>query len=171
MKIPVLLMASLILAGLTTAQNIEKDDLNGEKINQTELEGQLEILFNNGEKYEDNLTKINEGIQEKVPGSVRSVVLGSDVNVRVGDATLGVKTNKTGVTGFESEGLENPDMNITTDQETIMKIANSDNTVEEFREAFHGEGIKVETNSVKTTVLVGVANIISKGYGIIQGII
>jgi hypothetical protein len=62
-------------------------------------------------------------------------------------------------------------MNITTDGDTILNITKSESPVESFREAFHGEGIKVETNSVKTTVTVGAVRIVSGAYGLVSGLI
>lgn len=166
MKKLLIFILLISISGIAATQSA-----NNSEYAASDLESNLDKAFNQAEMYEENLTEINKALRKNIPKSIRSIVLGSDVNVKIGEAVLGVKTDKTGITGLDSEGLEDPEMNITTTEQTVIDIANSETPVERFREAFHGDGINIETNSLKTTVIIIFAKVVSGLYGFLNGLI
>lgn len=121
------------------------------------------------EQIEENLDQVNQAIDETLPGPLKSLIMGDKVNFEVDNTTIGIKSNNSGITGVEEGGVEDPTLEISMEEETVEKVLESDNTTEEFREAYEGDGIEVEAHSWKNKIVFGAIELANKAYGIIAG--
>ena len=137
-------------------------------IPQIEQEVDIEEALNETDRIENNLQQINQVVDETVPDPIASIIFGDKVNFQVNDTTIGISTNDTGVQDVKENGYEEPTLEIKTDEETLKEITSSQVGPENFREAYHGDGITVEAHSVKNKVVFGVVNTTSKIYGFIN---
>lgn len=130
----------------------------------------LEKGLENADEIEENLDEVNQMLEEEMPDRLRSLVLGDRVNFGVGDTVLGIKSNESEVTGVEEGGVENPTLEISMEEETIENIMTSNDSMQEFREAYHGEGIDVEAHSLRNKIIFGVITVVSTAYGFLSGL-
>ena len=133
-----------------------------------ETDQDLEEALQETEQIEQNLEDVNQMIDETVPDRVASIILGDNVNLQVDDTTIGIESNSSGVTGVEENGFENPDLEISMDSQSIERIMTSENTAEEFREEFHGDGINVEAYTWRNRISLGVVTTTSRVYGFVS---
>ena len=130
----------------------------------------IEEALQNTEEIEENLDEVNQGIDETLPDRMKSLLFGDDINFQVDNTTIGIETNSSGITGVEEGGLENPDLEISMDEDTIQRIMESDNPGEEFTEAYTGEGIDVQAYSFRNKVIFGVVNTGTRVYGFVNSL-
>lgn len=122
------------------------------------------------EEMEQNLDKINEQVDQNLPGPLKSLVLGDRVNFKVDNTTLGIKSNESEITGFEQGGVDNPTLEISMEEDKIEEILESNNTMDSFSQAYEGDAIQVEAHSFRNKVVFGAVNLANKAYGFFSGL-
>jgi len=147
---------------------IEETEQIETDIPEIEEEVDVEEALQQTDQIEENLDQVNEIIDETVPSSIASIIFGDKVNFQVEDTTIGIATNDSGVTEVEEEGYEDPTLEIKTDEQTLNEITSSEDAPETFREAYHGDGIDVEANSIKNKIVFGAVNTSSRIYGFVN---
>lgn len=130
----------------------------------------IEQALNRTDEIEENLGQVNEALQEQIPGVLRSLILGDKVNFRVDNTTIGIRSNSSGITGVEEGGVENPTLEISMEEDRIRNILESNNSAEEFRQAYEGEGVEVEAHSFRNKIIFGAVNLANKAYGLVEGL-
>ena len=128
----------------------------------------IEDALEDTEQIEQNLEQVNKMVDETVPDRIASIILGDNVNMQIDNTTIGIATNSSGVTGVEEGGFEDPDLSISMDSQSIERIMTSENTAEEFRDAYHGEGIEVEAYTWRNRISLGIVNTASRVYGFVS---
>ncbi len=152
--------------GSVTDVAVRTDEFDTDVPDQTDQD--LEEALQETEQIEQNLEDVNQMIDETVPDRIASIILGDNVNLQVDNTTIGIETNSSGVTGVEENGFENPDLEISMDSQSIERIMTSENTAEEFREEFHGDGINVEAYTWRNRISLGVVTTTSRVYGFVS---
>ena len=153
-------------AGLVSEVAVRTDEFNTD-IPRNQSEQSIEEALQDTEQIEENLDQVNKVVDDTVPDRIASIILGDNVNMQVDNTTIGIATNSSGVTGVEEGGFEDPDLAISMDGQSIERIMTSENTAEEFREAYHGDGIEVEAYTWRNKISLGVVNTASRVYGFI----
>ena len=146
---------------------VRTDEFNTD-IPGNQSEQSIEQALQDTEQIEQNLEQVNKMVDETVPDRIASIILGDNVNMQVDNTTIGIATNSSGVTGVEEGGFEDPDLEISMDGQSIERIMTSENTAEEFRQAYHGEGIEVEAYTWRNRISLGVVNTASRVYGFVS---
>jgi len=130
----------------------------------------IEQALGQTDQIEENLGQINKEIQDQVPGVLRSLVLGDRVNFQVDNTTIGIESNSSGITDVKEGGVQNPTLEISMEEQRIMQILESNNSAEEFRKAYEGEGVEVQAYSFRNRVIFGAVNLANSVYGLLENI-
>lgn len=132
----------------------------------------LESVLNQTEEIEkmveEDINPVTDELAEEVPMGVVSFLTDNRVNIQVDNTTLGVEVESLNITQVESGGIENPTLEIETEEETVLEVMESEDPVDALREKYHGEGIEVEAHSAGNRIKLAVANIASRIYGSLE---
>ncbi|EHK00614.1 hypothetical protein HRED_03269, partial [Candidatus Haloredivivus sp. G17] len=130
----------------------------------------IEDALGQTDEIEENLGQVNEALQEQIPSPLRSLILGDKVNFQVDNTTIGIKSNSSGITGVEEGGVEDPTLEISMEEDRIRNILESNNSAEEFRQAYEGEGVEVQAYSFRNKVIFGAVNLANRAYGLVESL-
>lgn len=130
----------------------------------------IEDALGQTDEIEENLGQVNEALQEQIPSPLRSLILGDKVNFQVDNTTIGIKSNSSGITGVEDGGVEDPTLEISMEEDRIRNILESNNSAEEFRQAYEGEGVEVQAYSFRNKVIFGAVNLANRAYGLVESL-
>jgi len=115
----------------------------------------------------DNLDKVN---LSQVPGVLRFVLGKPKINVVVKmnkgeDYVFGFLIRDNKVQGFQENGLDKPNYTITTSEDVLVKIANSEDQNKAATDAFNNGEITLKANKFFSKVKLGVAKRLFKWFG------
>jgi uncharacterized protein YcgL (UPF0745 family) len=136
-----------VINGLSDYKSMTKEDINA--------------------YIKDNLDKVN---LSQVPGVLRFVLGKPKINVVVKmnkgeDYVFGFLIRDNKVQGFQENGLDKPNYTITTSEDVLVKIANSEDQNKAATDAFNNGEITVKANKFFSKVKLGVAKRLFKWFG------
>lgn len=132
----------------------------------------LENVLNQTEEIErmaeEEINPATDELAEELPMRTVSFLTDNRINIQVDNTTLGTEFKSLNITKVESGGIEDPTLDIETEEEVILEIMESEDPINAFREKYHGEGIDIEANSVGNRIKLAVANVASRIYGSLE---
>ena len=136
-----------VINGLSDYKSMTKEDINA--------------------YIKDNLDKVN---LSQVPGVLRFVLGKPKINVVVKmnkgeDYVFGFLIRDNKVQGFQENGLDKPNYTITTSEDVLVKIANSEDQNKAATDAFNNGEITLKANKFFSKVKLGVAKRLFKWFG------
>lgn len=111
-----------------------------------------------------NLSRVNKELEKDYPEFVDQLPFSGSVNVELGNETFGVETQGSNITELEKGGLEDPDMEIKTDAETVREIVESDEPLKKLSEAYQSGELELEAHSFRYRLIDAAMNLASKAY-------
>lgn len=138
MKKTILTLAALFFVSVTAAQ-----------VTAIQSAGQSEL---------EEFKEVYNNQTDQVPGFVGKIVGGERVNMKLevngSNETLGVAFNELKIENISKSGVEDPTMEVWTDQETISSVIESESKYEAIRQELDENDIEYRTTTVKAGVKV-----------------